>query len=123
MNTCTTKEIGNQGEDKACDYFLKQGYTLLARNFRHGKAEIDLIFQQGTTVVFVEVKSRASRVFQQAELAVSKDQQRRIIYAANAFLSKLNPALDARFDCLGITTGNAPLTVHIADAFNAMQVF
>ncbi len=51
-------EIGRAGEDFACNYLLSSGYTVLHRNYRSGHLETDIICENETHILFVEVKSR-----------------------------------------------------------------
>ena len=51
------------GEDKACEYFRKNGYKIIERNFRKGYGEIDIVATCKDTLVFVEVKTRTSGSF------------------------------------------------------------
>ena len=57
------KIIGKRGEDIALAELLKKGYRLLTRNFRNKFGEIDLVMEDGQTVVFVEVKTRVGEEF------------------------------------------------------------
>ena len=52
--------IGKKGEDIAVEFLTAQGYLILERNWRIGKAEIDIIAKDGNILVFAEVKSRAA---------------------------------------------------------------
>lgn len=60
MNTSTL--IGHTGESIAATYLKASGYTLLERNARFGRYEIDLIFRDPVRkmIVFVEVKARST---------------------------------------------------------------
>ena len=51
-------EIGRAGEEFACRYLLSRGYTILHRNYRSGHLETDIICENDTHILFVEVKSR-----------------------------------------------------------------
>lgn len=60
MNTILT---GGQGENLACSYLKSQGYKILERNYRIRGGEIDIVCQDGDTLVFVEVKTRYSHEY------------------------------------------------------------
>lgn len=81
--TQTTKSKGDAAEEAALAYLQDQGLRLLQRNYRtpgRGGGEIDLIMQlPDSTVVFVEVRQRASRAFGGAAASVGSIKQRRII--------------------------------------------
>lgn len=57
------KPTGDFGETLACDYLKKQGYKILARNFRIRDGEIDIIAKEDNYLVFVEVKTRYSHEY------------------------------------------------------------
>ena len=54
----TAKQVGDLGERLATRYLRRHGYQILARNWRNGKDEIDIIAATLRDVVFVEVKTR-----------------------------------------------------------------
>jgi len=99
-----TKQTGKLGEDIACDYLRNKGYKILQRNFeikvsRFLKSEIDIVAKKGNTVHFIEVKTLARPNFAQAdfggpELKVNFAKKRKIIKAAEFWLSKNRIALD-----------------------------
>ncbi len=100
--TSTTKQAGDAAEDEAQRYLQKQGLRLLQRNYRspgRGGGEIDLIMgtPDGTTV-FVEVRSRASGAHGGAAASISYFKQRRIVFAARHYLSRLQRTPPCRFD-------------------------
>lgn len=66
------KIIGRRGEDIALAELTKKGYQLVERNFRNRFGEIDLIMEDGTTVVFVEVKTRVGDDFGSPEEEVTE---------------------------------------------------
>ena len=42
-----TKELGNLGEDLACEYLVNNGYAILGRNYRISFGEIDIVAKKG----------------------------------------------------------------------------
>lgn len=50
--------LGKNGEEAAASYLRAHGYTILARNWRHGHNELDIVAEKGESLVFVEVKCR-----------------------------------------------------------------
>jgi putative endonuclease len=105
----TTKEAGDAAEDRALAHLLGNGLRLLARNYRtpgRGGGEIDLVMREpGGTVVFVEVRKRASRAFGGAAASVSFIKQRRIVFAARHYLMRLAQQPPCRFDVVGVEGG------------------
>ena len=64
------------------------GYAILARRYRTRHGEIDVIAQEGETLVFVEVKSRSTREFGEAAEAVTPRKQRRLVSMAIDYLAR-----------------------------------
>jgi putative endonuclease len=84
---------------------LKQhGYRILTRNYRTPYGEIDLIAQQGDTLVFIEVKLRRSEVFGPPQAAVNTAKKRRLKLAAQYYLHQQRAEdIKFRFDVVAIT--------------------
>jgi putative endonuclease len=105
----TTKQAGDAGEDRALAHLLEHGLKLLARNYRtpgRGGGEIDLVMREpGGTLVFVEVRKRASKSFGGAAASVSHIKQRRIIFAARHYLMRLPQQAPCRFDVVSVEAG------------------
>ncbi|HEY3385852.1 MAG TPA: YraN family protein, partial [Saprospiraceae bacterium] len=58
---------GQWGEDKALALLIREGYEIVARNWRYKRAEIDIIARENGVLVFVEVKTRAVTFFGRPE--------------------------------------------------------
>ena len=82
------KLLGNRGERAAAKYLRRQGLRILRRNWQTRWGEIDLIARDGDTIVFVEVKTRASGVAGDGSEAVDALKQRHLTNAALAFLKQ-----------------------------------
>ena len=105
----TTKQAGDAAEDRALAHLVASGLRLLARNYRtpgRGGGEIDLVMRAADgTVVFVEVRQRASRSFGGAAASVGHIKQRRILFAARHYLMRLPQQPPCRFDVVSVETG------------------
>lgn len=105
----TTKQAGDAAEETALAWLQAQGLRLLARNYRtpgRGGGEIDLIMRDAQgTVVFVEVRQRASSDFGGAAASVSVQKQRRIVFAARHYLMRLATPPPCRFDVVSVQAG------------------
>lgn len=112
-----TKVKGNKGEQLAVDFLLNIGYTILDRNFRSGKAEIDIIAKDKNFIIFIEVKSRS--VFNEGTPRdlLSNSQQKRIIEAAHNYIIDNDINEEARFDFISVTLDQQNKIEHIKDAF------
>ncbi len=115
----TTTARGRWGETLAAAHFKTLGYTLVARNWRHQKFEIDLIVCTDDQWVFVEVKTRKKGYFECALEAVDLGKQERIIKAAHQYiLRQSNGTKAVRFDILCVEYGHTDWRIqHIPDAF------
>ena len=82
--THRTQSFGREGERIAVDYLTEKGYRILRRNYRFGRGEIDIIAQDGTELVFVEVKTRRTSAFGEPEEAVTPKKQSQIRTVAAA---------------------------------------
>jgi putative endonuclease len=98
----TTKQKGDAAEDRALLYLQTQGLQLIHRNYRtpgRGGGEIDLIMrEEDGTLVFVEVRKRRNTRHGGALASVTTVKQRRIIFAARLYLTKLRQTPPCRFD-------------------------
>jgi putative endonuclease len=105
----STKADGDAAEDRALAHLQGQGLRLLARNYRtpgRGGGEIDLVMRdRDGTLVFVEVRKRASRSFGGAAASVSATKQRRIVFAARCYLLRLREPPPCRFDVISMEGG------------------
>ena len=94
--------IGKRGEDKAAQFLENQGYTIIERNWRFKKAEIDIIAKIEQMLVFVEVKSKSYTYFGQPEESVSEKKEKLILDAANAYMLEIGHDWEIRFDIIAI---------------------
>ena len=108
--TVTTKERGDEAERQALDYVLRQGLTLVQRNYRVARGpnarggEVDLILRdRDGTLVFAEVRSRrAGSSHGGAGASVGAAKQRSLVLAAQHYLRRLAVLPPCRFDVLAI---------------------
>ena len=102
--TDARRTLGARGEDAAAAWYTKQGYEVVARNWRCREGELDLIVRNGRTYVFCEVKTRTTSVFGAPVEAVTRDKQMRIRRLAARWLEDgaPGPAKDIRFDVASV---------------------
>lgn len=111
-------ESGLNGERQAEHYLTQQGMTIKTRRYRSQDGEIDLIMEDGATIVFVEVKARPTGKKGSGLLSITPDKQRRITHAATAFLvEKQWVEKPVRFDVVEISKEGL---LHIPNAFMAV---
>ena len=110
--TCRKKRLGDHGEDIAARYLKKKGYRIIARNFRGRLGEIDIIAEQDSCLVFVEVKTRSAMGFGSPLESVTLQKQRQLSKVAMEYISGHDwHDRAARFDVVGIRLpedGNYP---------------
>lgn len=82
------KSLGDDYENRAAALIQQEGLHLLERNFRGKTGEIDIIAQEGTQLVFVEVRARNNRNFASAANSVNARKQQRIVKTAQLFLQR-----------------------------------
>ena len=113
-------QTGETGEALAASYLVKQGFTILARNYRYKKAEIDLIAQKSNLLVFVEVKTRTATNFGYPEESVDAKKEQLFLLAADEYIYQSQWQHDIRFDIIAITLGTlgSYQIHHIEDAFH-----
>ena len=99
------QSLGNAGEQQALTYLMEQGLQLIEKNLRRKFGEIDLIMQDRTTLVFIEVRSRAKGRFGGAAASVTAAKQRRLVLAAHAYLKRYIQLPECRFDVVAIDGG------------------
>lgn len=78
--------IGKAAEDLACGYLVRNGHTVVERNWRSGHLEIDIITLDSAGIHFVEVKGRVAPVTADPEENVGYWKQRKLAAAARAYL-------------------------------------
>lgn len=116
-------ELGKTAEDLAVTYLQKNGYTILVRNFRFQKAEIDIIAEKDNLIIIVEVKARSTDVFMLPQEAVTKTKIKLLVSAANHFMEEFNKDQEVRFDIISVLPDAEKNLIieHITDAFEAFD--
>lgn len=94
--------LGKKGEDIAATWLNENGYSIRERNYRYGKAEIDILAVKGDILAVVEVKMRRVGQLQPMHLAVDRRQRERIIKAADHYVVKRELRVEVRFDIIHI---------------------
>jgi putative endonuclease len=114
------QRLGKRGENKAAEYLIKQGYTLVKKNYRYRHLELDLVFTKNGVLVIVEVKSLLAPTLGPPVFRVNRNKQKNIVSATWAFLSQ-NPeyhGFNVQFDIIIVNFSNYPaLVTHYEGAF------
>ena len=111
------RDWGAFAEDRAAEYLRKQGYTILERNLKFNKIEIDIVAQKNQEIVFVEVKARSGD-YQDPVEAVDRKKRAKIPAGADIYLRRLDQLYQYRFDIITLTGNQQDFTLeHYEDAF------
>jgi putative endonuclease len=114
-------DTGRRGEDEAYFYLRRQGYVVIARNYRspRSRSELDLVGWDGETLCFIEVKTRTTRQVMPAEAAVNPEKQRDLAQVAREFVRKAKGDPSYRFDVVSVylEPGHKPDITLFKDAF------
>jgi putative endonuclease len=112
--------VGRFGEDAAWAFLEQLGYTLLHRNWRSGRFELDLVTlsPQGV-LVFVEVKANRTRTHGSAAERVDKRKQGRLQRLAQSYVIHHPPGdVEMRFDVMSVEPeGDGVRITHYPNAF------
>ena len=110
-------ELGKWGEDLAADYLQRKGYTIIERDWKSGKRDLDIIAldEDENVVVFVEVKTRRNRLFGDPEESVDYHKLQNLQQAISHYVKFKHIHQEIRFDIISIvgTVGTDPDIQHI----------
>lgn len=118
--TLARQRLGRIGEELAVAELERCGYAILARRYRTERGEIDIVAEDGETLVFVEVKARASAEFGTAAEAVTRRKQLRLTAMAIDYLARSGAVTrPCRFDVVAIDDAlTTPKVVVYQSAFD-----
>jgi putative endonuclease len=120
MSNRNNQRIGFLGEQLAAQHLQSHGYTIIERNWRFTLGEIDIVAQQGETLVFVEVRARQDENTENAFASITPAKRRKMLRAAYAYASAHNLPDNAlwRIDVIAVAfpRGKHPLIEHAEDA-------
>lgn len=111
---------GRRGEDLAHRFLQSQGLVVVARNWRprSGAGELDLIAWEGETLVFVEVKTRASEEFGAPDRAIGREKTAHVWRAAREYARRAGADWQrARFDVVNVVLRKPPSIAWLRDVF------
>ncbi len=111
-------ELGKKGEQLAIDFLIKNGYTILEKNYRYLKAEVDIIAQKEAILVAVEVKTRTSDYFGNPEEFVNPKKIKLLLSAIDNYVVEKDLDVEVRFDIIAIIQNKKETKIeHLEDAF------
>lgn len=121
--TFSRQQLGIVGEELAVAALIGRGYAILERRYSTERGEIDIIAEDGDTLVFVEVRARATGEFGSAAESVTVAKQRQVTRMASEYLSRRQiPPRPCRFDVVAIDHAleDVPVITVYAGAFDAL---
>lgn len=115
-------DVGRIGEDAAADLLAAKGLRILGRNVTLGRLELDLVCEDGDTLVFVEVKTRAEGSLGAPADGLTRQKRSRLLRAAQAYLSANDLwSRPCRFDLVSVLfrAGKVVQSEHVEDVLRA----
>jgi len=111
-------EFGKLGEQLAVDFLLKNGYIVCAKNYRHLKAEIDIIAKKGETLAIVEVKTRTTNFLEDITDVIDQKKIRLLTMAADQYVQENDLDVEVRFDVVIVIKKKDGFEInHLENAF------
>ncbi|WP_334056185.1 YraN family protein [Polaribacter sp. P097] len=111
-------ELGKKGEQLATSFLRENGYTILEKNYRYLKAEVDIIAQKNDILIAVEVKTRTSAYFGNPQDFVNPKKIKLLLSAIDFYVTNADLDVEVRFDIIAIICNkNETKIEHIEDAF------
>ena len=115
-----TKIIGSEGENRAASYLENKGFTIIKRNWRTKRGEIDIIAVKNDTLVFVEVKTLPNGTLDMIQRELNYQKRERILKTSKRFLLNHREYNNSyvRFDVIVIDMPGLEPVYHIENAFS-----
>lgn len=113
------KDVGAQAENWAAQYLRQQGLKPVTQNYRCRFGEIDLVMQDGATLVFVEVRLRRNAGFGGAAASIDSHKQQRLIRTAQHYLAGIPNQPPCRFDAVLMDEAQGGNVQWLKNAFEA----
>ena len=111
-------QLGLEGEQMAIRFLEKKGYTILEKNYRYLKAEVDIIAQKEQILVAVEVKTRSTAFFGNPQDFITPKKIELLVKAIHHYVVYKQLDVEVRFDIIAIIKNKAGTRLeHLPDAF------
>ena len=110
-------ELGKKGEKLAVNFLIDKGYTILEKNYRYLKAEVDIIAQKENTLAVVEVKTRSTDYFGDPQDFVNPKKIKLLLSAIDYYVIEKDLDVEVRFDIIAIIHQKTIKIEHLEDAF------
>ena len=113
------KALGAAGEELAARWYRRNGYEIVARNWRCREGELDIVAARGRTLVVCEVKTRTSVAFGSPLEGISEVKANRLRRLAELWMERFEVRpTDVRIDLVGVLVprGDRPVVDHVRGA-------
>jgi len=111
-------DLGKLGEEFAKNYLVSKGYSILEKNWRFQKAEVDIIALHDEALIAIEVKTRSSKVFGNPQDFVTIKKRNLLTMAMDHYIQMHDLNVELRFDIIAIYQNNNHLEIeHLENAF------
>ena len=111
-------ELGKKGEQLAVNYLQEHNYTIVERNYRFDKAEVDIIAKKKDILAIIEVKTRSTIEFGNPQDFVKPKQIQRLVKAVDEYVTTNDLDVEVRFDIIAIVKEKSNYNIeHLKDAF------
>ena len=111
-------DLGKKGEQLAVDFLQQKGFTILERNYRFQKAEVDIIIQKENLICAVEVKTRSTPEFGNPQDFVKPKQIQQLVKAMDFYITENDLDVELRFDIVAIIKNKLGTQIeHLEDSF------
>lgn len=111
-------DVGKSGEKKAVEFLISKGFTILDKNWRYQKAEIDIIARKDNLLIAAEVKTRTSIDFGNPQDFINQKKIRLLVQAFDHYIVSKDLDVNARFDIIAVVVKDSEFKIeHLEDAF------
>jgi putative endonuclease len=98
----TSKQLGDFGEDTACEFLISKGFEIVTRNYHSRWGEIDVVAANAEFLVFAEVKTRSRTDYGTPAEFVDSRKQEKLRITAELYLQENETQLQPRFDVIEV---------------------
>lgn len=111
-------DLGKEGEQKAINYLIRNGYIIRHHNWKAGKYELDIVARKDNELIVFEVKTRRNKDYAHPTDAINDSKIRHIVAATDSYIRTFNIPFSVRFDIISIIHNGIDTEIeHIEDAF------
>jgi len=111
-------DLGQKGEDIACEFLRKRGFLILDRNWFYQKAELDIVAFHNNTLVVIEVKTRSIHYHAETDDLIGNRKLKLMYGAADRYMEIKKIPWEVRYDLVVVIFHGETWTIeHVEDAF------